>query len=202
MNSPSQPSYQELKFEHLGQARDCAFLGGNPYLPPDTPWPCDAKAKPMLHLASLPAPFVQSHAQKIEIRADLCVSIFTPYDVLDDAYIETALLTGGRVIAYAPHEPGTDSAAPPFDPRLITTATASIPDYVENGIAKIGGIPAWLQDDCSDGREFILQINGSRLNRAAPTHRGILVGGMGYLLLDRNIPSPSMDCGRFVIQTT
>ncbi|MBH1392873.1 DUF1963 domain-containing protein [Stenotrophomonas maltophilia] len=194
--------YRELVLENHGQAPGCAFLGGAPYLPPDTPWPCDAKGKPMLHLASLPAPFIQTHNPKIAIRAHLCVSIFTPYDVLDDAYIETALLTGGRVIAYAPHEPGADSAAPSFDPRLITTATASIPDDVENGITKIGGIPAWLQDDCTDGREFILQINGSRLNRAAPTHRGILVGGMGYLLLDRNISSPSMDCGRFVIQTT
>lgn len=194
--------YRELVFESYGQALDCAFLGGAPYLPADTPWPRDANGKPMLHLASLPAAFIQTHAPKVAIKTLLCVSIFTPYDVLDDAYIETALLTGGRVIAYAPHEPGADSAAPPFDPRLITTATASIPDDVENGIAKIGGIPAWLQDDCTDGREFILQINGSRLNRAAPTHRGILVGGMGYLLLDRNISSPSMDCGRFVIQTT
>ena len=193
MHIPSQPLYQELNFEHLGQARDRAFLGGDPYLPPDTPWPCDAHGKPMLHLASLPAPFVQTHAQKIEIRADLCVSIFTPYDALDDAYIETALLTGGRVIAYAPHEPGADSAMLSFEPRLITTAAARISDDADNGIAKIGGIPAWLQDDCAEGREFVLQINGSRLNRAAPTHPGILAGGMGYLLLDRNIPAPSVD---------
>lgn len=202
MNSLSQPAYQELKFEHLGQARDRAFLGGNPYLPPDTPWPCDTKGKPMLHLASLPAPFIQTHIPKIAIRAHLCVSIFTPYNVIDDAYIETALLTGGRVIAYAPHEPGADSSALSFEPRLITTAAASIPDDADNGIAKIGGTPAWLQDDCVEGREFILQINGSRLNRAALTHRGILAGGMGYLLLDRNIQSASTNCGRFVIQTT
>lgn len=194
--------YRELVFENYGQAPGSAFLGGAPYLSPDTPWPCDAKGKPMLHLASLPALFLQTHTPKIAIRAHLCVSIFTPYDVIDDAYIETALLAGGRVIAYAPHEPGADSTTLPFEPRLITTAAASIPDDADNGIAKIGGTPAWLQDDCAEGREFILQINSSRLNRAAPTHRGILVGGMGYLLLERNIPAPSMDCGRFVIQTT
>lgn len=194
--------YRELVFESYGQAMGCAFLGGAPYLSADTPWPRDANGKPMLHLASLPAPFIQTHAPKIAIKTHLCVSIFTPYDVIDDAYIETALLTGGRVIAYAPHEPGADSATLPFEPRLITTAAVSILDDADNGIAKIGGTPAWLQDDCAEGREFILQINGSRLNRAAPTHRGILAGGMGYLLLERNIRAPSMDCGRFVIQTT
>ncbi|CAH0142608.1 MULTISPECIES: DUF1963 domain-containing protein [Stenotrophomonas] len=194
--------YREMVFGDRCQAPDRAFLGGAPYLPADAQWPSDATGKPMLHLASLPAPFVQAHAPKIAIKANLCVSIFTPYDVRDDAYIETAIQAGGRVIAYVPHALGARSAALPFDPCLINTDAASIPDDAQNGIAKIGGIPTWLQDDCSEGREFILQINSSRLNRAAPTHRGILVGGMGYLLLERNIPAPSMDCGRFVIQTT
>lgn len=202
MNRASQPFYRELKFENPGQALDLAFLGGSPYLSVGSAWPCETSGKAMLHLASLPASFIQTHVPQVNIKANLCISIFTPYDVRDDAYIETALQAGGRVIAHLPSDHSVSSAKHAFTPRLISTEAIPAPDSADNGIAKIGGIPAWLQEHSAEGEEFILQINSSRLNRAAPTHRGILVGGMGYLLLDRNIPSPSTDCGRFVIQTT
>lgn len=194
--------YNELSFDEPGQSKDLAFLGGCPYLSLETPWPTDSKGKPLLHLASMPAAFFRRHAPQTDVAESFCISVFTPYDLLDDSYIDIAMSTGGHAIAHIPDERAPPPAAPPFEPRLFRVTINPAEDSEENGIAKVLGIPAWLQEEQAQELQYTLQINSFRLNRAAPTHRGILVGGMGYLLLDRNIQSASTNCGRFVIQTT
>lgn len=194
--------YNELSFDEPGQSKDLAFLGGCPYLSLETPWPTDSKGKPLLHLASMPAAFFRRHAPQIDVAESFCISVFTPYDLLDDSYIDIAMSTGGRAIAHIPDERAPPPAAPPFEPRLFRVTINPAEDSEENGIAKVLGIPAWLQEEQAQGLQYTLQINSFRLNRAAPTHRGILVGGMGYLMLRKIIHHPTSDCGSFVIQTT
>ncbi|MFJ5485454.1 hypothetical protein [Pectobacterium actinidiae] len=76
-------------------------------------------------------------------------------------------------------------------------------DSDENGIAKIAGIPAWIQEEeTREGLRYILQINHSRLNKSAPSHKGIFVGGLGYLLLKQDISGEDLQAGKFIIQTS
>ncbi|MFJ2319276.1 MULTISPECIES: hypothetical protein [unclassified Pseudomonas] len=49
---------------------------------------------------------------------------------------------------------------------------------------------------------YVLQINNSRLNKAALSHKSIFVGDMGYILLKSNIVGEDLLAGEFVIQTS
>ncbi|AVD85569.1 hypothetical protein C4Q28_18140 [Pseudomonas sp. SWI6] len=108
---------------------------------------------------------------------------------------------GGDVLIYSPgaqpiYGYGTDF----LPPRLISVVKNQGEDSDENGIAKIGGTPCWLQDEeFTPGMSYVLQINSSRLNKAVPSHKGILVGGIGTLLLGRLDGEVQ---GRFIVQTT
>lgn len=194
--------FNELTFDAPGQAQNLAFIGGCPYLPPDTPWPNDSKGKPLLHLASLPAKFFRSHVPQIAVAEGLCIGVFTPYDVADYDYIETAMMSGGRVIAYMPSEQVHAPVVPSFRPRLMCVVPRPGEDSIHNGISKLGGMPTWLQDEELHGLEYVLQIEEGDVERAAPTHKAVFVGGIGYLLLKKIIDRPTADCGHFVVQTT
>lgn len=194
--------FNELTFVESIQSNDIPFLGGIPYLPESMPWPCDSNGNPLLHLASLPAEFIATHLPYLEINHKLVISIFSPYSC-NDEYIEKAMNEGGKVIAYEPTKhPRNEHQNPITHSCQIIAHSNPGNDSDENGVAKIGGIPAWLQEEDSSGLIYALQINNSRLNKATPTHKGIFVGGIGYLLLKSKIPNQDTSAGTLVIQTT
>lgn len=193
--------FKELIFTKHPQSSGLPFIGGEPYIPENTPWPTDKFGNPMLHLASLPATFITEHIKGITINPKLLISIFTPYSE-SDQYIDTALNEGGKVIAYIPCKGYSSTFNPPLDSHLISVTDNPQSDGPDNGIAKIGGIPSWLQEKAETNLKFILQINNSRLNKSTPKHKGILVGGIGYLLLKNEITEQDQAAGSFIIQTT
>jgi len=194
--------FNELTFIESIQKNDIPFLGGSPYLPESMPWPCDSNGNPLLHLASLPAEFIVTHLPSLDINQKLVISIFSPYS-RDDEYIDKAMNEGGKIIAYEPTKHSRNEHQNPITHSCQIFANSNPGnDSEENGVAKIGGIPAWLQEEDNSGLTYVLQINNSRLNKAIPTHKGILVGGIGYLLLKSKITNQDTSAGIFVIQTT
>ncbi|EOW2137013.1 DUF1963 domain-containing protein [Stenotrophomonas sp. GD03908] len=194
--------HRPLSFTYADDAMTAPVLGGTAWLDARTPWPTSIHGHALLHLASFPAAFIRNHVAGLDIAPGLSISVFTPYVASGEDRFEEAMNHGGRVIAHCPgHEP-TVSPCAPIGPRRICAGTAVAEREALHGTSQIGGQPCWLQDDESEGQAFVLQFDEFDLDRAAPTHRGILVGGMGYLLLDRNIQTASTNCGRFVIQTT
>lgn len=179
------------------------YLGGNPYLPTTIVWPTDSEGRPLLHLATFPAAFINKYVP-INLETQLVVSIFTPYSKTSDTYIETSMTEGGKVIAYRPAIKQVSGYKDSIiSPKKIISIENSREDSDENGLAKIGGIPSWLQDDeSSESLSYILQINNSRLNKAYPDHKSILIGGIGYLLLKKNILKEDLSAGKFLIQTS
>lgn len=194
--------YRPLSFTPNYDAASFPVLGGSALLDASTPWPTSIHGHALLHLASFPGAFIMSHVAGLNIAPGLTISFFTPYTSSGDCRFEEAMNHGGCVIAHWPGDAPTTSPCAPIGPLRITAGTPMDEREAPHGSSKIGGRPYWLQDDESEDQAFVLQLDDFDLDTAAPTHRGILLGGMGYLLLDRNIPSPSMDCGRFVIQTT
>lgn len=196
--------FNELVFSNGNPDKMYPFLGGNPYLPVSIAWPTDSTGAPLLHLASLPAAFINRYIPQVQISEEIMISLFTPYSVSSDSYINTAMNEGGKVLAYRPSNRQVDGYGKPIFPSLLITAIENTSeDSDENGVAKIAGIPAWIQDDESrDDLTYVLQINNSRLNKAAPSHKSIFVGGMGYLLLKRNIVDEDLLAGELVIQVS
>lgn len=196
--------FNELVFSNGNTDKMCPFFGGNPYLPESIAWPTDSTGAPLLHLASLPAAFINRYIPQVQISEEIVISIFTPYSVSSDSYINMAMNESGRVLAYRPSDRQVDGYGKPISPSLLITAIENTgEDSDENGVAKIAGIPAWIQDDESrDDLTYVLQINNSRLNKAAPSHKSIFVGGMGYLLLKSNIVNEDLLAGELVIQTS
>ncbi|WP_192558490.1 DUF1963 domain-containing protein [Pseudomonas allokribbensis] len=196
--------FNELVFSNGNPDKMYPFLGGNPYLPESIAWPTDSTGAPLLHLASLSAAFINRYIPQVQISEEIMISLFTPYSVSSDSYINTAMNEGGKVLAYRPSNRQVDGYGKPIFPSLLITAIENTSeDSDENGVAKIAGIPAWIQDDESrDDLTYVLQINNSRLNKAAPSHKSIFVGGMGYLLLKRNIVDEDLLAGELVIQVS
>lgn len=191
-------------FLHEDPDQDSAYLGGNPYLPASIPWPTDSMGAPLLHLASLPASFINRYLTGMQLNDELVVSLFTPYSIVSDTYIDQAMQEGGKVLAYRPAARQVDGYGQPITPaRRIEVVENPGQDSDENGLAKIAGIPAWIQDqETRPGLNYVLQINNSRLNRAAPGHKGILVGGTGYLLLKQGIDDEDLTAGVLIIQSS
>lgn len=104
---------------------------------------------------------------------------------------------GGKVLAYRPAARQVDGYGQPITPaRRIEVVENPGQDSDENGLAKIAGIPAWIQDqETRPGLNYVLQINNSRLNSAAQEHKGILVGGACYLLLKQGIDDEDLMAG-------
>jgi len=194
--------HRPLSFSPADDATAAPVLGGTTWLDARTPWPTSIHGHALLHLASFPGAFIRSHVAGLDIAPELIISVFTPYLTSGKQRFEEAMDQGGRVIAHCPGHAPRASPCEPIGPLRICAGAATAEGEAPHGSSKIGGRPHWLQDDESEDLAFVLQFDAFDLDTAAPTHRGILIGGMGYLLLDRNIPSPSMDCGRFVIQTT
>ncbi len=195
--------FKQLQFIPAEHDRNSAFFGGNPYIPPNIGWPKDSKGTPMLHLATFPANFFAEHAPHISIDNRLVISIFTPYDKVSFEYIESAMNEGGKVIAYQPSDTDrTEYEHPPL-PRLSIKVTTNLEaDSSQNGTSKINGLPCWIQDEELRALNYILQINELDLDNAAPTHKAILVGGLGYLLLKEYISMKDREAGSFAIQTS
>jgi len=194
--------YRALSFTPTYDATTVPVLGGSAWLDARAPWPTSIHGHALLHLASFPTTFIRYHVPGLNLAPGLTISVFTPYLASGEQRFEEAMNHGGRVIAHSPgHEQATSCCAP-IGPLRICAGTAMAEGEAPHGSSKIGGQPYWLQDDESEGQAFVLQFDEFDLDKAAPTHRGILAGGMGYLLLDRNIQSASTNCGRFVIQTT
>lgn len=186
--------FKELIFTKHPQSAELPFIGGEPYIPKSMPWPIDKLGNPLLHLASLPATFITKHISGIAIKPNLLISIFTPYSESDE-YIDVALNEGGKVIAYTPCKTHSNTFSPVLDSYLISIKENPEDDSPDNGIAKLGGTPSWLQEEYETNQIFILQINSSRLNKSASSHKGILVGGIGYLLLKKEIMNQDQAAG-------
>jgi hypothetical protein len=180
------------------------YLGGGVYLPSSMVWPTDSSGGAMMHLASFPAAFLNRFMPSLGLENALMISIFCPYSLDDDEYIDRAMNGESRVLAYHPCATSVCGNGEHIDQqKIITIVENPNPDSEENGIAKIGGIPAWIQDEeAYENMEYVLQISNSRLNKAVPTHKSILVGGCGYLMLKRNIRSEDSEAGKFPIQTS
>jgi hypothetical protein len=195
--------FKQINFIPAEHDRNSAFFGGNPYIPPNIGWPKDSKGTPMLHLATFPASFFSEYAPHIFIDCGLVVSIFTPYDKISFEYIESAMNEGGKVIAYQPSDTDRNEYDSPPLPRLSIKVTENPDtDSSQNGTSKINGLPCWIQDEELGGLNYVLQIDEIDLDNAVPTHKAILVGGLGYLLLKERIPMKDMEAGQFVIQTS
>ncbi|MDN8011334.1 hypothetical protein QZN06_22385 [Burkholderia multivorans] len=181
-----------------------AYFGGNPFLPKSLSWPVDSSGIPLLHVATLPREFLCKYVSELHVNSDLVVSIFCPYSLTDDEYIERAMTDGGVALAYRPSNIAEDRhGSSIFPPKLIHVVQNSADDSEENGAAKIAGVPAWMQDEEARGEMiYVLQLNNSRLNKAAPSHKSILAGGVGYLLLKRELGQEDADAGVFTIQTS
>jgi len=194
--------YRALSFTPTYDATTVPVLGGSAWLDARAPWPTSIHGHALLHLASFPTTFIRYHVPGLNLAPGLTISVFTPYLASGEQRFEEAMNHGGRVIAHWPGHEQATSCCVPIGPLRICAGTAMAEGEAPHGSSKIGGQPYWLQDDESEGQAFVLQFDEFDLDKAAPTHRGILAGGMGYLLLDRNIQSASTNCGRFVIQTT
>lgn len=196
--------FNELIFVDGVIDKELPYVGGSPYLPESIDWPADSSGEPLLHLASLPALFIKKYSKILSLDDGLVVSIFTPYSLTSDSYIYKAMNEGGKVIVYKPGDEPRDGHGHPIAcPRLIKVFENPEEDSDENTTAKIAGIPAWIQDEESrSDLIYILQINNSRLNKAAPTHKSIFVGGNGYLFLKESISSENLFAGEFLIQTS
>lgn len=196
--------FYELTFVEGPVSPSVAYFGGDPYLPASIPWPTDSSGAPLMHLATFPASTLNRYIPALGLQEDLVVSIFSPYSTADDSYIDKAMNEGGVAVAYKPAHTARDGYGTPIAPhRLINVVNNAADDSEDNGTAKIAGIPAWLQDEeVRNGMIYVLQVNNSRLNKAAPTHKSILVGGTGYLLLRMGICGEDHAAGVFVIQTS
>jgi hypothetical protein len=196
--------FNELIFVDGVPTPSVAYFGGNPFLPESISWPTDSSGAPMLHVATFPAEMLSKYVSGLRVRNDLVVSVFSPYSMTDDAYIEKAMNDGGVALAYRPSNSDVDKSGFPIaSPKLIEVVENPADDSEENGIAKIAGFPAWVQDaEEREGMIYVLQLNNSRLNRVAPTHKSILVGGVGYLLLKEELDREDACAGVFVIQTS
>ncbi|UEX16860.1 DUF1963 domain-containing protein [Stenotrophomonas sp. SI-NJAU-1] len=194
--------YRPLSFTTTYDAATVPVLGGSAWLDARAPWPTSIHGHALLHLASFPTTFIRNHVAGLDLAPGLIISVFTPYVASGEQRFEEAMNHGGRVIAHWLGREQATSCCALIGPLRICAGTAMAEGEAPHGSSKIGGRPFWLQDDESEGQAFVLQFDEFDLDKAAPTHRGILAGGMGYLLLDRNIQSASTSCGRFVIQTT
>lgn len=192
--------FNELVFGE-GDINPCKpYLGGGAYLPDTIGWPLDRQGNPKLHLACFPLSFIEKHSDAKVIGSDL-VSIFMPYSKSSDDYIDEVMEDGGEVLIYTLGDHVVSGGGEEISPaKLIMVVENAGEDSDENGVAKIGGVPCWLQDEeDAEGLSFALQINSSRLNKAAPSHKGILVGGLGVLMIGER--EGRVD-GRFIVQTT
>lgn len=196
--------FNELIFVEGNPDKDHPYLGDSPFLPTSIAWPTDSHGAPLLHLACFPSTFIKQYCPDIQLSDELVISIFTPYSRSSDDYIEKAMNEGGKVLVYTPTNQPFEGYGDPIIPsRQISVLQNPSDDSDENGIAKIAGIPAWIQEEeTREGLRYILQINHSRLNRAAPSHKGIFVGGLGYLLLKQKIIGEDLKAGEFLIQTS
>ena len=196
--------FNELIFVDGEPTPSVAYFGGSPFLPGAFNWPADSNGAPLLHLATFPAEFLCKYVSGLRVKSDLVVSIFSPYSLTDDGYIDSAMSEGGVALAYRPSNISVDRyGSPILPPKRIDVVQNPADDSEENGIAKIAGIPAWVQDEEErDGMIYVLQLNHPRLNKAAPTHKSILVGGVGYLLLKSDLDHEGPDAGVFIIQTS
>lgn len=192
--------FNELIFED-GDVDSCKpYLGGGAYLPDTIGWPLDRQGNPKLHLACFPLSFIEKHSDAKVVGSNL-VSIFVPYSKSSDEYIDEVMEDGGEVIIYIPGDHVVSGGGEEISPaKLIVVVENAGEDSDENGVAKIGGVPCWLQDEeDTEGLSFALQINNSRLNKAAPSHKGILAGGLGVLMIGEREGKVE---GRFIVQTT
>ncbi|MDV3514750.1 DUF1963 domain-containing protein [Stenotrophomonas sp. C1657] len=194
--------HRPLSFIPADDATTVTVLGGSPWLDARTLWPTSIHGHAPLQLASFPGAFIRSHVAGLDTAPGPIISVFTPYVASGQQRFEEVMNQGGRVIAHWPGHERTASPCPPIGPLRICAGAPMAEGQAAHESSKLGGRPYWLQDEESEDLTFVLQFDAFDLDSSAPTHRGILIGGMGYLLLDRNIRSPSMDCGRFVIQTT
>ncbi|WP_321788555.1 hypothetical protein [Paraburkholderia sp. J94] len=196
--------FNELTFVDGTPTPSVAYFGGNPFFPESLNWPVDSSGAPMLHVATFPAEFLDKYVPTLRVRSDLVVSVFSPYSIADDGYIDRVMTEGGVALAYRPSSTSIDRYGSPIaPPKLINVIANPEDDSEENGVAKIGGVPAWVQDEEQrDAMVYVLQLNNSRLNRAASTHKSILVGGIGYLLLKADLHHEDLYAGVLIIQTS
>lgn len=192
--------FNELIFEEGEFDLRKPYLGGGAHLPGSINWPLDRQGNPKLHLACFPFSFITEYSD-VKVEGAKLVSIFVAYSNSSDDYIDEIIEEGGEVLIYSPGEQAVHGAGEaPILPKLIAVVENEGEDSEENGIAKVGGVPCWLQDDeLRGGMYYALQINSSRLNTAAPSHKGVLVGGIGILLLGEQEGEVK---GKFIVQTT
>lgn len=192
--------FNELIFEVGDIDPRKPYLGGGAYLPGSIRWPLDRQGNPKLHLACFPLSFIETHSDA-KVGGSNLVSIFVPYSKASDDYIDEVMEDGGEVLIYAPGDHVVSGGREEISPaKLIMVVENAGEDSDENGIAKIGGVPCWLQDEGAiEGLSYALQINSSRLNKVAPSHKGILVGGLGVLMVGERDGRVE---GRFIVQAT
>lgn len=195
-----------LTFNSTYGANTIGQLGGGCKLPENVPWPTDVDGKPMLHLLTLNIKNLPNNPL-VNFPEKGVISIFIPYDHLDKGHVPllrpTRLSKGAKVLAFTPAERFINMNDHALEPPLqINLETTNDDDDDENLESKIGGTPAWLQDQIEiEGAEYFLQINYSDLDKNFPDHKGIIWGGEGYMFLSNKL-SEDNTAGYFVVQFT
>ena len=185
-------------------------LGGGASLHITANWPKDASGQPMLHLISLPGELV-SKLTGIQVHHAACISVFIPYqqDSIEESISLARQAGTAQVLLYQPGTVARQEFNLPMEPARALTIDSDedveeedeFSDEIEN---KIGGTPTWLQDRIDSGdMVFCLQLVGPTLVARWPAHRGLFLGGVGYLFLNKTMPEASFEpivCGDFRVQ--
>lgn len=184
-------------------------MGGDASLPAAIEWPRDKDGKPMLLLMTLASTLISTYLNN-RLPENYGISVFVPFEkdsvehVVDLARRpETA-----RVIA---HEIAPDLRqechAPLVPPHAITIEVDAdrededeFSDEIEN---KIGGKATWLQDRIElYDKQFLLQVGAGLFDRYWPSHRGIFMGGMVYLFVNKAGVLLAPQFGQLTVQYT
>jgi len=182
-------------------------MGGGTCLPKEVEWPRDKEGEPMLHLLTLPSNIVNIFSD-CNLPTDHCISVFIPYrhDSIDYA-IDLARKPGAAfVIAHKTsmeiRQECKYPLLPPHEIKIDCDKEAEDEDEFSDEIdSKIGGGPVWLQDrlEISD-KKFLLQLVGAMIGNCWPSHKGMFLGGIGYLFIDGNFDYSKSRFGEFRVQ--
>ncbi|WP_081687019.1 DUF1963 domain-containing protein [Chitinilyticum litopenaei] len=184
-------------------------IGGQSCIPQEIDWPKSKDGNPMLHFMAIPTEIVNEHLG-FELPEKHCISLFIPYQP-DSIQHVIDLARNNNVASIFMHPISKElrqECSFPLNPahaiRIDCDHDAEEEDEFSDEIdSKIGGTPVWLQDRISiDHHHFLLQFVGSVFDKYWPSHKGLFMGGIGYVFINTEHLSPGKNLGQLKIQFT